>query len=70
MKVALEIQGKNIKWAVTADMPEHQIQAMREDGLEVGIIVNSMPMWVLNAGLATPWMFFQDLWNLNNPFRG
>ena len=68
MKVALEIQGKSIRWAVTADMPAHQIQAMREDGLEVGILVNSMPMWVLNSGLAGPWMFFQDLLNFKNPF--
>ena len=70
MKVALEIRGREKQWAVTADMSREQIAAMWEDGVDVGIIMNSGPGWVIDLGLWRPWCFLQDLWNLKNPFNG
>ncbi len=70
MKVALEIRGKTTEWAITVDLSSEQIDAMRADGIEIGVVVNSVPGWIFDAGLVTPWMFVQDLWNFKNPFRG
>lgn len=67
--VTLSIKGKDFNWAVTADMPEHQIEAMRSDGVDVGLLQNTAPVWVVDLGLMRPWFFLQDLWNLKSPFK-
>lgn len=69
-RVILHIRGKKNEWGVAADMNQSQIDAMREDGIEIGVLENSMPAWIADAGLARPWCFFQDIWNFKNPFNG
>ena len=68
-KAVLDIRGRRGEWGVTADMPMKQIEAMRADGIEVGILENTIPAWVVACGLTRPWCFVQDVFNFKNPFR-
>jgi hypothetical protein len=68
-KASIEVRGKHHKWGVTWNAPQSQIDAMREDGIDVHIIENSIPYWVVSIGLLRPWCFVQDVWNFKNPFR-
>ena len=65
----LSVRGKSSEWAVSGEMRQEQIDAMVEDGIEVGIVQNTIPMWVVECGLLRPWCFLQDLWNFKNPVR-
>lgn len=42
---------------------------MREDGIRIGIVNNTIPMWAVDAGLLRPWCFVQDVFNFRNPFK-
>lgn len=68
MLTIIELRGKTGEWLVTSDMSRAQIDAMREDGIEVGIVENMAPEWIVDIGLLKPWCFVQDVWNLRNPF--
>jgi hypothetical protein len=68
-QAVLSIRGKQSEWGITTPLPMSAIEAMREDGIEVGILENSVPFWMNEAGLTRPWCFFQDIWNFKNPFR-
>lgn len=65
----IQVDGKEHEWSVHALMTQTQVDDMRADGVEVGVIENKIPFWVADAGLIGPWCFFQDLWNFKNPFR-
>lgn len=67
-RASIEIRGKTSSWGVDWDAPQSQIDGMREDGIDVSIVENSIPMWVVDLGLLRPWCFLQDIWNLKNPF--
>ena len=69
-RASIEIRGKHSTWGVDWDAPQSQIDGMREDGIDVYIIENSIPVWIVDLGLLRPWCFFQDIWNLKNPFKG
>lgn len=57
------IRGKQSEWGITTPLSMSSIEAMRADGIEVGILENSIPFWVNESGLTRPWCFFQDIWN-------
>jgi hypothetical protein len=69
-RATVEIRGKHSTWGVDWDASQKQIDAMRQDGIEVGIIMNSIPQWVVELGYGPTrvWCFIQDIWNLKNPF--
>jgi hypothetical protein len=66
-RATIEVRGKRSSWDVAWQASKAQIDAMRADGIDVGIVANSIPEWVVDIGLARPWCFFQDIWNLKNP---
>lgn len=68
MRVIMEVRGKTSSWIITGDASREQIDAMRADGLDVGIVENKIPAWVVDVGLLKPWCFVQDVWNFRNPF--
>jgi len=70
MKVLIPMRGQSSEWAVISDMSRAQIDDMRADGIDVGIIENTIPVWVADAGMMHLWWFLQDVWNLRNPMRG
>lgn len=65
----LSIRGKENEFSVIAELPQKAIDAMRADEIEVGIVENHIPAWVVAFGPTRIWCFFQDIWNLKNPFR-
>jgi len=67
-RASVEIRGKQRTWAVDWYASQQQIDDMREDGIDVLEIENSVPAWVVDAGLLRPYVFIQDLWNFKNPF--
>ena len=69
-RALLHVQGKHSSWVVISDMSDKQIESMRADGIEVGIVENSIPAWAVEAGMLRPWIFVQDVWSFRNPFRG
>lgn len=69
MRCVVEVRGKQGEWGIRADLPREAIEDMRNDGVHVIIPENSIPLWVVEAGLVRPWCFLQDLWNFKNPFR-
>lgn len=57
----LTIRGKYNEWSFPIyAKPEHAEDWM-DDGLLVEEIVNTIPVWINNLGLAGLWCFFQDL---------
>ena len=68
-RVELVMRGKSSEWAVSCDMSRGQIDAMVADGIEIGIVHHSVPMWAVDVGLLRPWCFVQDVFNFRNPFK-
>lgn len=69
-RATIDVRGERKTWGITWDASKDQIEAMRADGIEIGIVMNSIPEWVaeLGYGPTRAWCFFQDVWNLKNPF--
>ena len=65
----IEIRGREHSWSITTDLPQIAIDAMRQDGIDVGVLRNTIPVWAVDLGLLRPWCFCQDVWNFRNPFR-
>lgn len=68
-RVELAVRGRTSEWAVHCDMSREQIDAMVADGIDVGILHHSVPMWAVDMGLLRPWCFVQDVWNFRNHFN-
>jgi len=67
-KASVTVRGKCHEWCVDSDMKQAQIDAMREDGVDVGVVYYSIPEWAVACGLTRPWFFVQDVFNFRNPF--
>ena len=65
----VEIRGSSHEWGVQSQMSGDQIEAMRADGIDVFVIENTVPGWIADCGLSHVWCFFQDVWNMRNPFK-
>lgn len=64
----IEVAGRQKRWAVDWHASPGQIEAMRADGIDVGIVENIIPAWIARAGLTRPWCVLQDLWNFRSPW--
>lgn len=68
-RATIHVNGKTSLWGVDWHASQEQIDAMRADGVEVFILENVIPSWVVDSGLTRTWCFFQDIWNFKNPWR-
>ena len=57
----LTVRGKTKEWAFEFDGEEQHLQGWLDDGLDVGMVENSCPAWVVDFGLHRIWFFFQDI---------
>ena len=64
----VEIRGKASTWGVNWHASQAQIDDMRADGIDVGVIENIIRRWVVDLGLTRPFIIGQDLWNFKWPF--
>ena len=64
------VRGRQHEWGVPTYMDPRTVAGWRADGLDVHVVENVVPVWVVDLGLTRPWCFLQDLWNFRNPFKG
>ena len=65
----IEVRGRTGEWGIPAQLSDQTIEDMRADGVEIIVPENSVPGWIVSAGLVTPWIFLQDIYLLRNPWR-
>lgn len=65
----VDVQGKSHKWMFEFYGDPQYLEEWRADGLTVEVIENIIPAWVVDFGLARPWVFLQDLFNFRNPLK-
>lgn len=56
------VRGREHEWTVFVG--DAQGEALRQDGIEVMDVVNTVPEWAAMLGLARIWCLAQDVWNL------
>jgi len=61
--LSVEVKGAEHNWSFNFYGDPKHLEDWREDGLEVNEIINTVPEWVVDCGLAKPWIFFQDVFN-------
>ena len=66
---AVEVRGKTTEWSFSFWGDPEFVKDWEEDGLTINEIVNTIPDWIVAIGLIGPWCFFQDIFNLKNPFK-
>ena len=64
-KLSITVRGKEKTWSFNFDGNTKYLKEWREDGLEIDEIINIIPEWIAKCGLTRPWLFLQDLINLN-----
>lgn len=62
------VRGKQSQWVFDFYADPKYLKDWRDDGLEVNEVCNTIPEWVVNAGLVRPYVFMQDIFNFKNPF--
>lgn len=62
------IRGREHEWAVNVELKPESAKDMIADGVELGELYYTIPEWVVNAGLASVWMFCTDVFHFRNPF--
>lgn len=67
--MSITVRGKCHTWSFDTYADPQHLEEWQADGVDIGIIENSIPEWVVDAGLLKVWIFFQDIWNFKNPFK-
>ena len=66
----IEVRGNHKRWSFSFIGDTKYLTDWRSDGLEVNVIENSIPAWWVEIGLPAGWYcFWQDLFNVKNPWR-
>lgn len=68
--MSVTVQGKRSSYCFNFYGDPQYLEEWRADGLEIDLIENTIPMWVVDAGLTRAWCFVQDVWNFKNPWKG
>ncbi len=68
-QLTLRVQGKHKTWTFTVLHDPQYIDEWVADGLDVRLLCNTWPRWVVRWRLVKPWAFAQDVFNFRNPFR-
>ena len=63
MKIEVIVRGKLKTWGIESCVSKEQYEEMMDDGVDVNIIVNSIPSWAQELGLTKMWFFVQDVFN-------
>lgn len=63
--LSVTVRGNRKTWVFNFYGDPRYIEEWRADGLEIDVIENVIPEWVVHAGLTRPWCFLQDVFNFN-----
>ena len=61
--MSVTVKGKNHEWSFNFQGDPKHLEDWREDGLEIDVVENIIPEWIVDLGLTRVWCFLQDLWN-------
>lgn len=67
--MSIEVHGSNDKWSFQFYGDTVHLDDWRNDGLNIDIIENVIPSWIVYFGLANVYVMLQDLFNFKNPLR-
>lgn len=67
--MGINVRGKHKSWGFHFYADPQYLEEWRADGLDINLLENVIPAWVVDWGLLRPWCFVQDCLNLKNPFR-
>lgn len=65
----ITVRGDSHRWCFQFYGDLEYLQEWIDDGLDIVMIENAIPDWVVSFGLARAWCFAQDVFNFRNPFR-
>lgn len=66
--MSLSVRGEQKTWSFNFYADPRHLPDWESDGLEVHLVENSIPEWVVSLGLTRTWCFLQDVFNFKNPF--
>jgi hypothetical protein len=66
-QLCITVRGKQHRWNFHFEGDEKHLQEWRDDGLEVYVVYNSIPLWLPSWAMKL-WCFVQDVFNFRNPF--
>lgn len=61
--LSITVKGKHKRWCFNFYADPKYIQEWRDDDLEIDEICNTIPLWVVDAGLTKIWVRLQDWFN-------
>jgi hypothetical protein len=61
--LSITVKGSHKTWSFNFYANPKYIEEWRNDGLEIDIIHNTVPMCIADAGLVSQWCWLQDLFN-------
>lgn len=61
--LSITVRGRERTYSFTFTGDPAHLEEWRADGLDVCEVVNIIPAWVADAGLAQPWCAVQDFLN-------
>lgn len=65
----LTIRGKKDTWGLIQKLTPEEAVNLSNDGIEIALMIYSVPSWVASLGLTKPWCFCTDIFNFRNPWR-
>ena len=63
------VKGKRHYWTFDFYGDPKYLTEWRADGLDVGVVENTVPVLIAELGLTRAWCFAQDLFGFRNPWR-
>lgn len=61
--LSITVQGKNHKYSFNFYGNMDDVKTWRDEGLEIDVIENTVPVWIVNMGLTKIWCKMQDVFN-------
>lgn len=67
--MSIVVQGKTSKYSFEFYGDPSFLPVYEREGLDISLVENIIPCWVVKYNLTKIYIFFQDVWNFKNPFR-
>lgn len=61
--MTIEVRGKTKQWSWHLKADPQYLAEWQADGVQIFALENTIPEWVVDAGLLRPWVWVQDFWN-------
>ena len=58
---SLTVRGKLHEWTFNIREYPQYLRYWLDDGLDIHVVLNEIPFWVVQLGLTKPWCWLQDV---------